>query len=383
LFARRFLYIVAVLIVLVIAGAFAYRMLAPDLMRAALVPEVSFAESPTSPPTFYDRPDAWLARPGIPGEDAHWVPAGYQSATQPGVAVFYVHPTTYLKRDRWNAPIDIHGDARFRQSIFVKSQASVFNGIGEIWAPKYRQATFGAFLSLGNPNAEKAFELAYTDVEKAFDTFLKEVPPDQPNILAGHSQGSLQLVNLLARRIAGTPIERRIVAAYLGGWPISVEHDLPKLGLPACTAPDQTGCILAWQSFAEPAEPDYIFDRFLDTIGLDGEPREGSTLLCTNPLTGGTPEAAEPERNIGTMIPTDDDTFEDATIEPALVGAKCTEKGYLSIGEHPPEGLQGYVLPGNNYHVYDYALFWGNLRADVERRVQAMTGEPSRVVAAE
>jgi hypothetical protein len=29
------------------------------------------------------------------------------------------------------------------------------------------------------------------------------------------------------------------------------------------------------------------------------------------------------------------------------------------------------VLPGNNHHVYDYALFWMNVRADAERRVTA------------
>jgi hypothetical protein len=29
------------------------------------------------------------------------------------------------------------------------------------------------------------------------------------------------------------------------------------------------------------------------------------------------------------------------------------------------------VLPGNNYHVYDYALFWDAIRADAVRREQA------------
>jgi len=27
------------------------------------------------------------------------------------------------------------------------------------------------------------------------------------------------------------------------------------------------------------------------------------------------------------------------------------------------------VLPGHNYHVYDYALFWANIRADAEARL--------------
>ena len=36
--------------------------------------------------------------------------------------------------------------------------------------------------------------------------------------------------------------------------------------------------------------------------------------------------------------------------------------------------LGSYVLPGNNYHVYDYALFWGSIRADAERRLKAFRG---------
>lgn len=401
--ARRFLIVVAVLIVLVIAGAFIYRIFAPQLLRAALVPDVSFAESPKSPPTFYNRPDAWLARPGIPADVVRWTPEGYAPAPKPAVAVFYVHPTTYLKDDRWNAPIVLDGDSAFRQTIFLRSQASVFNGIGEVWAPRYRQATFGAFLSLGDPDATQAFALAYSDVAKAFDLFLREIPKDQKIILAGHSQGSLHLASLLARKIAGTPVANRIVAAYLIGWPISVEADLPRLGLPPCAVPEQTGCIISYQSYAEPAEPRHVLEPFFTTRGLSGQPRKDTALVCTNPLSGGAePQLANvvragfageaevaklelvepadplaPERNLGTLIPLDE-TYADARLEPAKVGAQCTAEGYLSIGAVAPKGLGSYVLPGNNFHVYDYALFWTNLRVDAERRTQAALATPRR-----
>ena len=39
----------------------------------------------------------------------------------------------------------------------------------------------------------------------------------------------------------------------------------------------------------------------------------------------------------------------------------------MLIGD--PPALGGYVLPGNNYHVYDYSLFWANVRADAARRL--------------
>ena len=52
------------------------------------------------------------------------------------------------------------------------------------------------------------------------------------------------------------------------------------------------------------------------------------------------------------------------------VGARCEGRGILSIGS-PPDLVGNYVLPGNNYHVFDYSLFWANVRADAERRVAA------------
>jgi hypothetical protein len=39
------------------------------------------------------------------------------------------------------------------------------------------------------------------------------------------------------------------------------------------------------------------------------------------------------------------------------------------IGDGPDLGP--YVLPGKNYHVYDYSLFWANVREDVARRTRA------------
>ncbi|MHB9878621.1 DUF3089 domain-containing protein [Pacificimonas sp. ICDLI1SI03] len=367
--ARRFLTVIAVLIMIALLAVVAWAAFGDEMMKLYMRPTVTFAESPKPTPGIYDRPDAWIARPGIPSTDVQWTPDGYRPAPETQVSVFYVHPTTYLRSDRWNAPLEPDDEgALYRRGIFTRSQASVFNGIGEIWAPKYRQSAFGAFLSFAEPDATLSFALAYDDIAKAFETFLKSIPEDRPIILAGHSQGSFHLVTLLAQRIAGTPVADRIVAAYLPGWPISITADLPSLGLPPCVSPEQSGCILAWQSFSEPADPGLIFDAFDQTNGFDGAPRAGTDLLCTNPQTGGLPGPSPAEGNIGALIP--DDTLANAVLEAGLVSAECTGRGYLSLGENALS-MGEYVLPGNNYHVYDFALFWANLRADAERRVGA------------
>jgi hypothetical protein len=56
-------------------------------------------------------------------------------------------------------------------------------------------------------------------------------------------------------------------------------------------------------------------------------------------------------------------------VEVGNIGARCTPQGFLNIGP-PPEGYGAYILPGNNYHVFDFGMFWANIRADAEARTQ-------------
>jgi len=361
--ARKFLYGVAILIMLTVAGAFAFNAFPNVFMRMALVPGGD--ADPLPAPPSYAEARMWLARPDKPANPALWTPAGYKPTANPPAAVFFIHPTSYLTRTHWNAPLD-DAEANARAAIFLKGQASAFNAVGAVWAPRYRQAAFGAFLT-NAANAQKALDFAYRDVAAAFDEFVRD-SGDRPIILAGHSQGALHLSRLLREKIAGTPLARRIVAAYVIGWPVSRSTDLPRMGLPECARADQAGCILSWQTFAEPAEPSLILDTFDGSTGFTGQSRKGTAMICTNPLTG-TPDAAAPAAaNLGTLYPSSD--LSTADIAAGKVGARCVGRGLLSIGA-PPAGLSGYVLPGNNYHVYDYSLFWANVRADAARRLKA------------
>jgi hypothetical protein len=294
------------------------------------------------------------------------VPSGVAGASNLAAAVFYIHPTTYLERDRWNAPLFVGGDTEFRTRLFVQSQASAFNGAGDIWAPRYRQAAYGAFL-LDSKDASQALDFAYRDVAAAFDEFVKQAPKDAPIILAGHSQGALHLIHLLRDR--KDALRGRLVAAYVAGWPIDTNADLPALGFPGCTSADQTGCILSWMSFGDPPNPDLILNDWEKSRALDGGSRSRSNILCVNPITGTAGAAAAPQENPGTLVPSAN--FATASLQAGAVGACCSDGLLLISGNIPPLGP--YVLPGNNYHVYDYALFWAAIRRDAERRLAAWT----------
>ena len=182
--ARRFLWVVAGLIVLVLAGALAYRLLEDRLFKLALVPTASFQEAKVGGGPNYADASSWIARPGMPNNPASWLPTGFSADPAPKkAAIFFIHPTSFLDRSEWNAPLDDQ-ESQQRARLFVRHQASAFNGVGEVWAPKYRQATFGAFLTT-KADAEKALAFAYRDVLAAFEAFLKEVPDSRPIILAG------------------------------------------------------------------------------------------------------------------------------------------------------------------------------------------------------
>jgi hypothetical protein len=365
--ARKFLYIVAFFTVLYLGGRLALQFYPEQLSRLAFVPSAEFKPQAPLAATIYDRPEMWISRPGIGEKDpVRWLPSGASRPDTPvPAAVFFVHPTSFLDRSGWNAPLD-DVTSRDRATTFVRGLASPFNASEQIWAPRYRQAAFGAFLT-DDPQSKLAIDLAYADVLQAFDYFLASTDARTPIVLAGHSQGALHLKRLLKERAAGAPLVRRLVAAYLVGWPVSFEHDLPAMGLPSCRQQEQTGCVLSWQSFAEPAETTLVQTAYERGIGLDDQPLKTSAFLCTNPLTGMAGGDAAASANLGTLIL--DATLSNGEIKAQLVPAACRPDGFLSIGA-PPE-MGPYVLPGNNYHVYDIPLFWANIRADFARRVAA------------
>ena len=408
--ARKFLYFVAILIAIFIVGAIALSIWSRQATEIAFVPRGEFVEQAPLEANAYNDPGLWYSRPGIGVEDpARYQPAVATPAKDPAVqpaspehpaaeraldapspmattgsitgepaaadapprfAVFFVHPTSYIRSAAdadWNATLG-DTETETRAGLFLKGLASPFNRADEIWAPKYRQAVAGAFFT-DKPAAGKALDLAYRDVAQAFDVFVASVPKDKPIVLAGHSQGAAHILRLYREKVASTPLAARVIAVYAPGWPISVEHDLPRLGLPACAAASETGCVLGWSSFADDGDPTFILSRYQGTPGLDGSPRGDGAILCVNPITGAVGGTAPASANLGTLVPSDD--LSRGELVAGAVGARCDARGLLLIGS--PPALGPGVLPGENYHVYDIPLFWKNLQEDVLRRARAWT----------
>lgn len=332
----------------------------PTIEAARMEPRVAFEALPALRPGTYDNAAMWVSRPDLITSPARFRPAGL-APDVPGTAqVFFLHPTTFLGRNHWNAPLD-HPESRTRTDLLLRSMASAFNAEAGIWAPRYRQAALGSFMS-DQPQAKEALALAEGDARQAFATFLHRIPPDAPIMLVGHGQGALITLHLLRDMVRGTAVAPRVMAVYLTGWPVSAVHDLPQTGMAACTHGDQADCVMAWMTFADPADARQVNAMASHYPLLDGTYPDAAPV-CTNPLTGGLGTRAPVNANRGSLT-SGDEARVPVLIMPS-VGARCLN-GLLMVDDPPTLGDE--VLPGNNYTLYDLALFWRNVRADVAGR---------------
>ncbi|SMC42397.1 DUF3089 domain-containing protein [Novosphingobium sp. B1] len=153
-----------------------------------------------------------------------------------GVDVFWIHPTTTRSQTDFNHdPLD-PAVIKWTEESAVQRQGSAFSACCRVFAPRFRAATTKA---LADPaNRDKAFALAYSDIERAFDWYMAHENKGRPFIIAGHSQGGAHTTSLLEKRIKGTRLQGRMVAGYVIGINL-MEGDLsPRLaGIPFCNTP--------------------------------------------------------------------------------------------------------------------------------------------------
>ena len=316
--------------------------------RRFIKPPRSF--SPTGAPRApeYSRKDLWAALPER-RDAADRIPAnsGYRDAQASARAdVFYIHPTTYLRGDSWNADLQNAAVNRRTDRGPILHQAGVFNSCCRIFAPRYRQATLYAEVQ-NVPDGRAALDLAYRDVRAAFQYYLERLGKNRPFILAAHGQGSLHALRLIQDLLEkNEALRKRLIAAYIPGVPAAL--GLMKK-IPPCDGPRETGCILSWNTFNLGGYPSRDADAY-------------ARALCVNPLTwkrDGKP--AGYDMNLGgvSRFFKRDERVSDA---------QCIE-GILRISG--PRS-RDYPSRGNfDFRLMDYNLFYGNIRRNAKERTRA------------
>ncbi|MBL4648663.1 MAG: DUF3089 domain-containing protein [Aureispira sp.] len=309
----------------------------------------SFDKTPKPSVPDYSKLETWAAHPKKKDKaDAIPAPLKKEITDLPEkVDVFFLHPTIFTGEAKneylWNAAVE---DAKMNKQVdktTIKLQASIFNGAGQIYAPRYRQAHLRSFFEPNTTEGDKALDLAYEDVKSAFKYYLEHENKGRPFILAGHSQGARHLKLLLKEQFDGTDLYKQLIAAYIVGWGV---EEGTYAEIPLGTSAEQTGCFVTWRTYNKGYKPNWI--------------REND--VCVNPLTWDADTTYAPyTANEGAVL------FGFNTLRKNLFDAQVSGP-VLWVGK--PKMFLGGLLQRNNYHVGDYNLFYVNVRRNAILRAR-------------
>lgn len=287
----------------------------------------------------YDQLQYWAAHPELndPSDSSY----SGQPVDQFGIPTFFVSPTVYFpkKGQNWNAdPMD--KDFRTKFETPIAFQSSAFNVAGHVFAPYYRQAAYQVYTTVPSSASATAYEIAYHDVQEAFDQFLKEIPPQSPFILASHSQGTHHLTKLITTHLDRSHFDR-LIAAYLIGAEVNA-CDIP---LPICERPDQSGCVLSWRTHKQGSE---VSSKYSEEC-----------IAITNPLSWTTTsDKVYPTKNGGQggLIKLNKELVDGIATAQIHKGVLWTEL---------PEIPGAWLLRTTNYHRGDINLYYGSIQQNV------------------
>jgi hypothetical protein len=311
---------------------------------------IPYSSERTPPAPDYSLAANWTALPDK-NENADRVPScpGCKDEQQNAAAdVFFIHPTLYLDTNsvshEWNADVADSVINRRVDESTILYQASVFNGAARIYAPRYRQAHLAAYYTSDKNASKQAFNLAYSDVKRAFQYYLEHWNNNRPIIIASHSQGTTHAIRLLQEFFDGKPLAGQLVAAYLVGIAV---YDTMFKDLRICNDPSETGCYVTWRTYAQNYfPPGYIIPKH--------------DAVCTNPLTWKNDSTyASRDLNKGGILRNFNKVI------PRICDAQVLD-GVVRI--HKPHFFWSPFFNYKNYHIVDYNLFYMNIRENVQLR---------------
>lgn len=292
----------------------------------------------------YSKMKRWIEHPD---KESHYaiLPKNYDDSlfnTNPSIDVFFIHPTIYTKGKRWNADINNEDLNQQIGDLAIRYQASVFLGIANIYAPHYRQMHIHSYSDL--KNGYLAYDIAYSDVKKAFLFYWKNNNKLKKFIIAGHSQGTNHGERLLKEVILKNDTMKALLTlSYLPGMPIKQFHK----DLPNCTNESQLECIISWRTLAEGYFP------------KDWEVSD--SISCINPISWKIDsQTSKKENHLGIL-------FRNHKIYYPNSLEVYNHNGVVWV--KPIKIPFAHFYKMENYHVADYNLFWVNIRNNLRYRL--------------
>jgi len=290
---------------------------------------------------------------------AHWL--SVPTAIDKPVDVFYLYPTAWQKVSETDPPVcEIDNPTMLAGAKFAFArQATAFETVANIFAPYYRQADAAYTLGLTQTERDKVIAAQPSmDAVAAFDYFIKYKNQGRPFILAGHSQGSNVLLNILSDYMANNPaVYRRMVVAYVIGYSVTGAYLANNPHLKFAQGPDDTGVIISYNT-QSPA------------VAAGKNPVVLPGALVINPLSWHRDSAlVDKSRNLGTWMPLSLTTF---VRLPEFADAQVDLAKGVLLTTADPSGLVLGFGPGI-YHSYDYPFYYFNIRENAANRISRFT----------
>jgi hypothetical protein len=325
------------------------------LLHACFTPVKNFEKTKHPDAPDYSDENNWAALPWKK-DSADAVPLNSgltQNQEQAKADVFFIYPTLNFSGNGWNARVDDKFLNRQIDKLSVKQQASVFNESCKVYVPRYRQATLYSFAD-NKGNGFNALDLAYSDIKRAFEYYLKNYNNGRPIVIAGHSQGSYHGTRLIKEYFeTDSVLRKKLVAAYLIGG-----NATPNMyaTIEPCDSAAQTGCYIAWHTMRFGSRFKKLPKRMMNTPGAEA----WGHYECVNPLTWKRDTLYAPaELNKGSV------SYLFNKIYVGKADALCKRDVVWTHYSYLP----GFPL-GDNYHVADYGLYYMNIRENVKFRIE-------------
>ena len=330
-------------------------LLAGCTSQPATAPSASTSETTSAPAPDYAQASNWLSEPSS------------SDASKP-VDVFYLYPTAYMPSSP-SAPVVCSADnpqMRSGAKAAFSRTATAFSPLANIYAPYYRQAT----IQIVSMPYEKQEPIVggepTTDALSAFDYYIKHLNHGRPFILAGHSQGSHIMINLMADYMKKNPeVYKRMIAAYVPGYSITPQYLQQNSELKFAENADDTQVIVSYNTVAPTT-------TMPDTVILPG-------AMAINPITWTRTEAtATASQNLGS-ISLDKNGYAvlDAQGQPRKVLGVADARIDMATGKLIVSTVDTATLdPGNSvtaagiFHNYDYPFYYFDLRANAANRIK-------------
>jgi hypothetical protein len=321
------------------------------LSSCSAVPRGHFI--PAASATDYSNVSNWAALPTLK-DSADCIPIEKWKDEQSlsNVDVFFIHPTTYTGKSGehdWNASLTDQELNLHTDQTTIKYQASIFNGAGRIYAPRYRQAHLHCFYEAEKKqgDAKAALDLAYEDVRNSFLYYLQHYNGGRPFIIAAHSQGTLHAAHLIKEEIENKSLQKQLVVAYLPGMPVKADYFS---FLKPCTTPNETGCFCTWRTFRE----NYIPKKY-HQVGQD--------IIVTNPVTwNDSLSISEKQEHLGAVL------RDFHKVWPGLIETNIHED---LLWVNKPKFPGSFLFMTKNYHIADYNFFYADVRQNAQERVKS------------